>query len=101
MGHVAALVQAAFGGLLQLPDAGQLLTPAMIVQAPPMLAQVPPVFGQSVSTLQEPLLAPAQRFRLQLAFEVQLLPATLHVPLINGHWASAVHCVAVCTLQLP
>ena len=31
----------------------------------------------------------------------QLLPATLQIPLINGHWESSVHCVVVCTLQLP
>ena len=33
--------------------------------------------------------------------ELQLLPATLHVPLMNGHCEFSVHCVAVCTLQLP
>jgi hypothetical protein len=101
-GHVPGLtVQTAFGGLLQLPDNGQLLTPAMIVQPPPVLAHVPPVFGQSVLTLQEPLLAPAQRFRLQLAFVWQVLPATLHVPSMKGHSLFSVHCLLVCTLQLP
>jgi hypothetical protein len=101
-GHVPGLtVQTAFGGLLQFPADGQLLTPALIVQAPPVLLHVPPVLGQSVLTLQEPLLAPAQRFRLQFAFVVQLLPATLHVPLMKGHWLLSVHCVLVCTLQLP
>jgi hypothetical protein len=87
--------------LLQVPDGWQLLTPPVTVQDSPSLAQVPPVDGQSLLEEQEPLEAPAQRFRLQSALVWQLLPATLHVPEMAGHWLSSVHWVPVCTLQLP
>lgn len=86
---------------MQLPAAWQLLTPLVIVHALPSVAHVPPVMGQSVLTLQEPLLAPAQRFRLQSALVWHWLPTTLQVPKMNGHWLSCVHCTVVCVLQLP
>jgi hypothetical protein len=94
-------VQTALGGLLQLPAAGQVLTPALIVHACPVLAHVPPLIGQSVSTLQEPLDAPWQRLRLQSPLLAQLFPATLQVPLMNGQSASLVHTLPVLILQLP
>ncbi len=78
-------VHTANGALLQLPAAGQVLTPALIVQTCPDLLHVPPLMGQSVSTLQDPLTAPWQRLRLQSLLLAQLLPATLQVPLMNGH----------------
>ena len=84
-----------------MPAAWQLLTPPVTVHAVPSRAHVPPVAGQSLSELHEPLGDPAQRFRLQLALVWQLLPAMLHVPEMAGHWLSCVHCVPVCTLQLP
>lgn len=94
-------VQTALGGLLQLPAGGQVLTPALIVQACPVLLQVPPVIGQSVLTLQEPLDAPWQRLRLQSELLAQLLAATLHVPLTNGHSALLVQVLLVWMLHLP
>jgi hypothetical protein len=62
---------------------------------------LPGTLPQIAGLLVQSVVVDWHRFRLQSVLLVQLLPATLHTPLMNGQSVSAVQTLVVWMLHLP